>query len=72
MGLTRRSSAAATGSEADNLWNCFSHKNVGTQRVAVGCSDLLDALVTNTSELRNVCNLSIIAVHPAEARRDHA
>jgi hypothetical protein len=24
--LTRRSSVAATGSEADNLWNCFSHK----------------------------------------------
>jgi hypothetical protein len=25
--LTSQSSAAATGSEAENLWNCFSHKN---------------------------------------------
>jgi hypothetical protein len=44
LGLTRRSSAAATGSEADNLWNCFSHKDVNAQRVAVGCSDLLGVL----------------------------
>src|SRR6266446_891182 len=40
--LTRRSSAAATGSATDKLWNCFSHKNVNAQRVAVGCSDWLD------------------------------
>ena len=38
---TRQSSAAATGSAAENLWNCFSHKNVNAQRVAVGCSALL-------------------------------
>jgi hypothetical protein len=46
--LTRRSSAAATGSEADNLLDCRSHKNEDAQRVAVGCSGWLDLFVGNT------------------------
>ena len=43
--LTRTSSAAATGSEAENLSESFAHKkNVDPQRVAVGCSAWLDHL----------------------------
>src|SRR5437773_1858273 len=53
--LTRKSSAAATGSEAENLWNCFNHKKcertAGSRRLrecgfmdstrgVTGCSDI--------------------------------
>src|SRR6266513_5178621 len=41
--LTRKSSATATGSEAANFLNGFNHdKKLDAQRVAVGCSALLD------------------------------
>ena len=50
---TRKSSAAATGSAAENFLSCFNHdENVIAQRVAIGCSDLLDADVAITLGVR--------------------
>jgi len=61
--LTRTSSAAATGSAAENLWNYFDHKNVSARRVAVGCSDLLDDLWQRHGLVSKVPFLGIGMIH---------